>query len=122
MNNFHDFCFPLNRFKSFGLLRNIFAFKVSLAGDFDFSHDLEMEIATEDPYSLAAACELGEKSGEGFLGMHCVAANFLPDIPLSTPTDGDKFEIIFVIDRSGMICLYHGFICLLFLSQICYGL
>ncbi len=73
-----------------------------MSSKFDFSHDFEMEIATENPYSLTAACELGKQADEGFLGMHCVAANFLPNILQAASTDGDKLEIIFVIDRSGM--------------------
>ncbi len=61
-----------------------------------------MEIATENPYSPTTACELGKQADEGFLGMHCVAASFLSNIPQAASTDCDKLEIIFVIDRSGM--------------------
>lgn len=70
-------------------------------GEFDFSHDFEIELAYEDPHVLAAACEAGRNNAQGFLGMHCVAASFLPDIDQTAQSDGDKFEIIFLIDRSG---------------------
>ncbi|VDD75944.1 unnamed protein product [Mesocestoides corti] len=75
--------------------------KVSLDGEMDLSHDFELELAVENPYALWAPCELGQADKGGFLGMHCVTANFLPDIPQSKAPDGDKLEIIFVLDRSG---------------------
>lgn len=67
----------------------------------DLSHDLEVEVALQKPHVLCAPCELGCTSKGGFLGMHCITATFLPNIPHSRASDGDKREIIFVIDRSG---------------------
>ncbi|VDK26977.1 unnamed protein product, partial [Taenia asiatica] len=75
--------------------------EVSVADGLDLSHDVELEVALLKPHVLSAPCELGCASKGGFLGMHCVTATFLPNIPHSQASDGDKRELIFVIDRSG---------------------
>nr|CDS32001.1 hypothetical transcript [Hymenolepis microstoma] len=75
--------------------------KVSLLAGVDVVNDFEMEIALEKPHLLASPCEIGSLAKGGFLGMHCIAASFLPNIAQSRASDGDKCEIIFVLDRSG---------------------
>ncbi|KAL5966196.1 von Willebrand factor A domain-containing protein 5A [Taenia solium] len=75
--------------------------EVSVSDGLDLSHDFELEVALLKPHVLSAPCELGCTSKGGFLGMHCVTATFLPNIPHSQASDGDKRELIFVIDRSG---------------------
>lgn len=75
--------------------------KVTLANDVDMVTDFEMEIAQENPFILASPCEIGNSEKGGFLGMHCVTASFLPNVPQPQAIDGDKCEIIFVLDRSG---------------------
>ncbi|VUZ46092.1 unnamed protein product, partial [Hymenolepis diminuta] len=75
--------------------------KVSLSNTVDLVNDFEMEIALENPHVLASPCEIGSSTKGGFLGMHCVTASFLPSITQAQASDGDKCEIIFVLDRSG---------------------
>ncbi|VDM36336.1 unnamed protein product [Hydatigera taeniaeformis] len=75
--------------------------EVSVVGDVDLRHDFEVELAVRNLHVLCAPCELGCRRKGGFLGMHCITATFLPNIPRTQAGDGDKREIIFVIDRSG---------------------
>ncbi|VDO01884.1 unnamed protein product [Rodentolepis nana] len=75
--------------------------KVSLSDGVVVENDFEMEIAMDKPHILASPCEIGSVEKGGFLGMHCIAASFLPNIAQSRASDGDKCEIIFVLDRSG---------------------
>ncbi|KAM7540844.1 hypothetical protein Aperf_G00000031153 [Anoplocephala perfoliata] len=75
--------------------------KVSMQNDVDLVNDFELELALQNPHTLSSPCEIGNSSIGGFLGMHCVTASFLPNIPQSEANDGNKYEIIFVLDRSG---------------------
>lgn len=84
--------------------------KVSLSNAVDLVNDFEMEIALENPHVLASPCEIGSSTKGGFLGMHCVTASFLPSITQAQASDGDKCEIIFVLDRSGKFLLCHCYL------------
>lgn len=79
--------------------------KVSTMDDVNLENDFELELALQNYHVLSSPCEIGNSSMGGFLGMHCVAASFLPKVQQTGANDGYKYEIIFVLDRSGKVLI-----------------
>ncbi|VDO09522.1 unnamed protein product [Rodentolepis nana] len=75
--------------------------RVSLPYDIDSVQDFGLEITTHNSHELVSVLEVGNGIKESFLSNHCIAASFLPSIPQLEINDGQKCEVILIIDCSG---------------------
>lgn len=67
----------------------------------DLSRELKMIIQLEKPFESALVCEQGAAGQVGVMSMHCLMAQCVPNLTISSEMQQIKSEFVFLIDRSG---------------------
>ena len=83
-----------------------FILQVKLASEFVPNHNLQMCIKMDQPLNCLSMFESGNPNAVGLLTLNCLAMHFMPSFLEVASVKEIRNEIVFVIDRSGMMVLY----------------